>query len=93
MVTTLGETLSTIELRLPAAEPSEPSVTPVLFAGQVLFTAAKIAWVFLSTQALTTVVLKSPDAVAIPPAVVIPRRNPAITFVELRIGKPYFLLT
>ena len=40
MVTTLGETLSTIELRLPAVEPSEPSVTPVLFAGQVLFTAA-----------------------------------------------------
>ena len=52
-----------------------------------------MAWVFLSTQAFTTLVLKTPDAVAIPPAVVIPRRNPAITLVELRMGKPYFLFT
>ena len=40
MVTTLGETLLTIELRLPATELSEPRVTPVLLFGQVLFTAA-----------------------------------------------------
>ena len=40
MVTTLGETLFTIELRLPATELSEPRFTPVRFAGQVLLTAA-----------------------------------------------------
>ena len=36
--------------------------------------------VFLSTQAFTTDVLKTPAAVATPPTIVIPRTNPAITF-------------
>ena len=40
IVATLGKTFVTIELMLPAAELGEPRVTPVLFDGQELFTAA-----------------------------------------------------
>lgn len=40
MVTTLGEIFVTIEFMLPAAELGEPRVTPVLFDGQELLTAA-----------------------------------------------------
>jgi hypothetical protein len=36
--------------------------------------------VFLSTQAFTTDVLKTPAAVATPPTIVTPRTNPANTF-------------